>query len=685
MRLNVFSFVFSSVLTVAACFALLQAESSSALDLGDQFLVYSEDFDDEFSFPADADVDLAGLGDVTAIGLFAATSLPTLNGKNAHAFVGGGVFNDSLHRVLTSATVDIPIESFAVRGRFDNLSTPPPNVSTFMVVRAALDPDVGFLALSVNGALEIDEIAGAAILSISETRVDAALTITTNKSDLILPNAAYQAIRNSSAAFTIDIELDRTNLTPTATATIDIEGQLSATIGPRSLSLVGSNDLESAQLDLSLAAPNADPTPAEIDFEELSVYFYFQSTFDVDSTLDENDSVPGDGACFDTSGACSLRAAIQEANAQPGPGLINVPSGTYNLLLFGPGDDIADEGDLDILDGLEIRGAGRATTIIDGVGRDRVFDVPSSAMDVPVRLRDLTIRNGFALANGSDTGGGLENHGRMALEHCVVDSNLAGQAGGISNARVLYVNDCVVRDNSTVSRFSSRRAGGIAGPAFGGVGSNHVTRIRNSAIIDNVDPSIGGAEFAGADSVRIENSTLSGDSGTLLQLTNSDAMLRHATLVGGSGKGLQVGSTGLAVTIEMTNTAIAGAPDCNLSGNSAITYVYDGNNASDDTGCGFTAPGSSENTNLLLGALAPIANSEAHVPQTGSPLIDAAGLGRCPVDDQVFSGRPTLGSPSGTLDCDIGAIEVPEPGRWALLVSGSLLLSGLAYRRRQSG
>jgi hypothetical protein len=40
--------------------------------------------------------------------------------------------------------------------------------------------------------------------------------------------------------------------------------------------------------------------------------------FTVDSTVEAVDAVPGDGACADACGACTLRAAIQETNALAG-------------------------------------------------------------------------------------------------------------------------------------------------------------------------------------------------------------------------------------------------------------------------------------------------------------------------------------------------------------------------------
>ena len=44
--------------------------------------------------------------------------------------------------------------------------------------------------------------------------------------------------------------------------------------------------------------------------------------FTVDSTADTVDASPGNGVCDDGSGNCTLRAAIQEANALPGPDTI---------------------------------------------------------------------------------------------------------------------------------------------------------------------------------------------------------------------------------------------------------------------------------------------------------------------------------------------------------------------------
>ena len=58
----------------------------------------------------------------------------------------------------------------------------------------------------------------------------------------------------------------------------------------------------------------------------------FAATFTVDSSVDAVDANPGDGICDDGGGACTLRAAVMEANAFAGMDAIDIPAGTYDLM-----------------------------------------------------------------------------------------------------------------------------------------------------------------------------------------------------------------------------------------------------------------------------------------------------------------------------------------------------------------
>src|SRR5688572_12734625 len=90
------------------------------------------------------------------------------------------------------------------------------------------------------------------------------------------------------------------------------------------------------------------------------------ATYVVNDTRDRVDSRPGNGVCRTSSGTCSLRAAVQEANARSGADVITLRSGTYTITRAPTNDNDITTGDLDITGPLTINGAGRAVTIVDG-------------------------------------------------------------------------------------------------------------------------------------------------------------------------------------------------------------------------------------------------------------------------------------------------------------------------------
>src|SRR6187455_78931 len=93
-------------------------------------------------------------------------------------------------------------------------------------------------------------------------------------------------------------------------------------------------------------------------------------TYTVDSTVDAVDATPGNGTCATAAGKCTLRAAVQEANAHAGADTITLPAGHYLLSATGAGEDLAATGDLDVTDELQVNGAGADTTIVDGLKAD---------------------------------------------------------------------------------------------------------------------------------------------------------------------------------------------------------------------------------------------------------------------------------------------------------------------------
>jgi hypothetical protein len=151
----------------------------------------------------------------------------------------------------------------------------------------------------------------------------------------------------------------------------------------------------------------------------------------VGSEDDAPDASPGDRRCATRSGDCTLRAAVQEANATPGADEIVLPPGYYGLDLPGSGEDAAASGDLDLTDDVRLTGAGAALSTIDGRGLDGVLQVLPG---VSAEISQLTISGGLQNAFGS--AGGIYNQGTLHVADCEIAYNVAaaGGIGGLYNA-----------------------------------------------------------------------------------------------------------------------------------------------------------------------------------------------------------------------------------------------------------
>src|SRR5580700_3645437 len=145
-------------------------------------------------------------------------------------------------------------------------------------------------------------------------------------------------------------------------------------------------------------------------------------SFEVTTTADAHDAHPGDGRCADREGRCTLRAATEEAAAQP-PGTavsIAVPAGTYRLTL----------GSLDFNGGtVSVAGAGAHATVIEATGQFRVVEVGSAAT---ATVSGVTITRGRP-GDGS-YGGGTFNAGHLLISDSIVTANRATAGGGVANA-----------------------------------------------------------------------------------------------------------------------------------------------------------------------------------------------------------------------------------------------------------
>jgi CSLREA domain-containing protein len=211
-----------------------------------------------------------------------------------------------------------------------------------------------------------------------------------------------------------------------------------------------------------------------------------ETHFVVDSTTDAKDAAPGDGICATTSGQCTLRAAVNEANAAPDANTISLEApapATYALSLAGQGEDSASIGDLDLTQDVTIAGRGPESDVVSGASIDRVFHVVGAGSSVTIR--GMTITKGTVT---SEAGGGVLNEGELHLDDVLVKGNNSANGGGISSKGLLMVSGASIESN-----YSSGQGGGmsITSPASTPA-SNTVLSLVDSELRSNIAASVGG-------------------------------------------------------------------------------------------------------------------------------------------------------------------------------------------------
>jgi CSLREA domain-containing protein len=224
-----------------------------------------------------------------------------------------------------------------------------------------------------------------------------------------------------------------------------------------------------------------------------------QMVFNVDTEQDAVDSNPGDGLCQTATAACSLRAAIQEANALPGAQTVEVSGGTHRLEIAGLDEDQGAQGDLDITDDLFLAGVGLNESIIDAQQHDRVFHVLTSAT---AELRGITIRGGLVATETSFAGGGIYNEGTLMLLDSSVENNRgASYGGGVYNTGELTIQGGSISSNDAADGGGVYNAGESSitrivvslNTAIFGAGISNANQLSLTGVIISDNDAAGGA------------------------------------------------------------------------------------------------------------------------------------------------------------------------------------------------
>jgi len=420
--------------------------------------------------------------------------------------------------------------------------------------------------------------------------------------------------------------------------------------------------------------------------------------FTVNTFEDLPDISPGDGVCAanDTGDLCSLRAAVEEANDTLNAlrVLILVPNGTYELTQVGVSGLTLTRGKI------IIRGAGSGQTVVDGLEQKRILTITGQDMD-DIIVEGMTLRNGRVPATvrggavNIDSSGYLITFTGTRIENSVADF----RGGGIyaEGSGVLNVINSVIADNKSsdvpdeCNQGGGQSGGGginVQGPSLNVIqseirdncgsdgagirvsgGSNHL--ILRSTIAGNIGPNTGAGLYVVGANLRIEDSTISGNS-----ITANDAITE------GSGGGLHA----IDSTVDIINTTIVendnpfdltdGAGGI-LADNSSVTMlntVLADNHFSGQRECFGTITSSGGNflsetdddcefnahpSDILDGGDPDLGSllfngglTRTMFPAASSPLINAGVDGCEPIDQRGLD----FPAPKGGM-CDIGAVE----------------------------
>ncbi|MBN1922810.1 MAG: right-handed parallel beta-helix repeat-containing protein, partial [Anaerolineae bacterium] len=420
---------------------------------------------------------------------------------------------------------------------------------------------------------------------------------------------------------------------------------------------------------LALTATDPDGNTSEFSACYGPLKILGSTTFSVNQGGDFTDSNIGDGVC-DVSPSiggdqCTLRAAVQQANANLGANTIVLPAGSYSLSIAGA-DATAAAGDLDINDALTLNGAGANTTIIQNTTTDRVFEIRNSAIvtitGVTVKGGDTTSANGAGiLVNSSTTltldgvsiqenqtasgsGGGIYTEGTLAISNSAIISNTAG-AETNGGGGIFVLSGLSTLRNVTVSANQTKGNGGGIQNLVGIVNLNNVTVAENIADSDN-DGGDGGGLYTGVTTFNSKNSIIAEN------IDISHGAYRYG-VADCSGTFTSQGYNLVGDRARATPTSTAACQGFSSTGDSVggqwIMTNY------------LTWAAGLQPLALNGGATpshAPISSASGFTVDWGNPGTPGSGGDTCEPSDQRGQARPIDGGTDGIARCDRGAVEL---------------------------
>lgn len=285
------------------------------------------------------------------------------------------------------------------------------------------------------------------------------------------------------------------------------------------------------------------------------------ATFTVSSDQDLPDTSAGDGQCAASNGQCTLRAAIQEANALSGADQVNLPGTVFKV-----------GSELQVTGPITLKGAGQTSTVIDGNSATRVFKFPLHSG--PHFLSDLTIQNG---ANKNTTepernGGGIFNNTNLSLTNITIKNSKAFQGGGIYSQYfwsenppfVLKMTNVTITGNASTSTEDYWGGGGLFnGSAIVADGlyiTNNTANLQGGGFLNNSQTTVSIKNFVISGNRAPYGAGIDDDIGVDIRLENGKISDNYAPCCGSVAQGAPTGG-GIYHnwgTLTMVNVNVSG-------------------------------------------------------------------------------------------------------------------------------
>jgi CSLREA domain-containing protein len=394
-------------------------------------------------------------------------------------------------------------------------------------------------------------------------------------------------------------------------------------------------------------------------------------TFTVNSEADVPDDDAGDGVCHAELGlpdTCTLRAAVQEANAHAGADMISLSAGQRYTLTRAGQDDSASNGDLDITDDTTILFfASGERPVVDAGGLERAFEIHGGN----VTMLGFDVTGGDATLAGDAAGGGIAINfgaGNVQLSLLNVYGNRANFGAGIYNdGPSTSVSACNLFDNEYVhssadSTGAAIRNRGTMTLDHSGVFANHGEGDLGAVAVSSHPPNTGSASLSIVNSTIAENVGVGVESESVDEGNESSLFASNATIAGNSAIGVRISGPDGAFTLRNSVIGRNGDFDCQVSGSASLELDLNHYNADSDGSCALE-DGATNNV-AIEPELTPVAKhgsfTYASWPLTTSPLIELSPITGCEDDDQHFLDRPVDFDGSGIANCDTGAIEMSD-------------------------